>query len=307
MSHSIVDQIVHITWSTENQQFHLVDPVKSELYAYITTLINSKSGKVFACGGNTNHIHLLALLPANISLSSFISFIKSYSSNWIKHRDSSNPNFAWQIGYFAATVQRDRLNHASHYIKMDESRHGAQNRDYQSELIDFLKQQQIPYQEQYFMKNSFSKLNLHIVWSTYNRSPDLVKEIRPALYEQISKVVSDNKSKVLSIGGVEDHVHLLIEIAKDVVLSDMVKDIKTKTTHWLKRGHAMCQNFAWQTGFGAFSVSLSGIDGVRHYIENQEEHHKQKSYTDEWNEFFLRLGGAGSRFEPLALHQETQL
>jgi putative transposase len=293
MSHSFVEQIVHIMWSTDNQQFHLSQPIQNELYAYITTLINSKSGKVFACGGNTDHIHLLTLLPADISLASFVGFIKAYSSKWIKHRDpdSANSNFKWQTGYCAVSVQRDRLDSVCEYIKKDESRHFSKKISYRNELSDILKQQNIPYQEQYLMESSFSKMNLHVVWSTYNRNPDLNKDIRPVLYEQISKMVEENQSKVLAIGGIDDHVHLLMEISKNLALSDLMRNVKTHATHWLKNRDVKFKNFEWQTGFGAFSVCLSGLDGVKDYIANQEEHHKQKSYADEWNEFLFRLGG----------------
>lgn len=288
MSHSFVEHIVHIMWSTENQQFHLSSSIRNELYAYITTLTKIKSGKIFACGGNTDHIHLLVLLPTNISLASFINFIKSSSSKWIKHRDPSNSNFKWQIGYFAASVQNDRIHHVSQYIQTDESRHISQNSSYRSELLTFLKHQNIPFQEQYLLTNSFSKMKLHVVWSTHNRSADLIREIRSSLYEQISKIISDCNSTILSIGGIEDHVHLLVEVSRNTVLSDMIRDVKTHATHWLKRTFPTFKNFEWQTGFGAFSVNISGINGVKQYIETQEERHKVKSFTDEWNDFLLK-------------------
>jgi putative transposase len=93
MSHHFVNQLIHAMWSTNNQQ-HVISPhLKSDLYAYITAIIKAKNGKVFAIGGSFDHIHLLGLLPPDISLSTLLGHVKACSSKWIKTKKNSDPNF----------------------------------------------------------------------------------------------------------------------------------------------------------------------------------------------------------------------
>ena len=93
-----------------------------------------------------------------------------------------------------------------------------------------------------------------------------------------------------AIGGIEDHVHLLIDAPKNLALSDLIKKLKVSSTHWVSSKDLKIQNFEWQTGFGAFSISLPTLDAVKQYILQQEEHHKTTSAKDEWNKLLLKRG-----------------
>ncbi len=85
------------------------------------------------------------------------------------------------------------------------------------------------------------------------------------------------------MGGIEDHVHLLIEAPKDIALSDLVRSIKTSGTHWLKTVDiSRFKDFEWQKGYGAFTASLTTIEAIKNYIQNQEEHHKTRTFQEEW-------------------------
>lgn len=291
MSHSFVNQLIHVMWSTNNQQYLLPHLIQNELHAYITTLVKSKRGKVFACGGSADHIHILLLLPPDISLSNLLNQIKSHSSKWIKTRSSVDPNFSWQSGYLAFSVQKDRINHACNYIISDAARHQSPSKpfSYADELTAMLQQQDIQYNPQYYLQNSRAKILLHAVWSTNNRVPYLDKEYRPNLYVQAVNIVANCRGKVHEIGGVDDHIHILMEVPKDRALSDLMLEIKTRLTHWLKSvNSSKYRDFEWQTGYGAFSISLSSVEAVRQYIQQQEAHHCEHTYQGEWNEFLLK-------------------
>lgn len=288
MSHSFVRQIIHFMWSTENQENFISDSVKNELYSYLTTLILSKSGKIFALGGTSDHLHLLVSLPGEISAASFMNYLKSYSSKWIKFQAGISPHFMWQKGYTAISINDDRIHLVSQYIKNDENRHISEKTTYQNELVSILKQQNISFQDQYLTQNSYSNVILHIVWSTYNRNPVLNKNIRSDLYSQIAAICTKNNTKILAIGGVEDHIHAMVTISKNVAISDLMREIKTSSAHWLKVfNYSEFNRFEWQNGYGAFTVSLPNVEVVKNYIDNQEEHHKKESYANEWNRLFL--------------------
>lgn len=291
MSHHFVKQFIHVMWSTHQQQYIILPEIRNQLYAYLTTLIKSKSGVVLAIGGFSEHIHLLISLPPMLSLSSLLSHIKACSSKWLKSFESIRSDFSWQEGYFAASVDEARLEIVSRYIHSDELRH--QTKGYCDELIGFLNQQGIKYDEKYYLQSSHAKIYIHAIWSTSNRRPLLHKEFRENFYNNMRNIISNLRGSVHSIGGVEDHVHVFFEIPKDKALSDLVRDVKVSSTHWLKGirhdGKVVFPDFEWQTGFGAFTVSLSSLDVVKKYIQNQEEHHRRHTFQEEWNKMFFGL------------------
>jgi len=290
MSHSNVNQLIHVAWSTIDQQPLLLKSVRNELYAYITKIIRSKNGIVFCCGGSPDHIHLLFKLPPEISLSNLLSHAKAYTSKWLKARSDVDSAFGWQKGYIAFGVQENRLDNVCRYIKGDEERHQTTGQSYEDELRGLLNQQEIPFHEEYLLQNSHSKMCLHLVWSTEERVPILDKEFRESLYDHIRAAAPLNKGQIYSIGGVEDHIHVLMEVPRDIALSDLMKHIKTNSTHWLHgRNSDKFRLFQWQVGYGAFSVSFSCLDDTRRYIEEQEEHHRKYSFSDEWQQLFQRF------------------
>lgn len=289
MAHHQVNQLIHILWSTNNQQ-HIISPsIKSELYAYITTLVTAKKGRIFAIDGSGDHIHILTLLPPEISLSALIGHVKACSSKWIKFRETADPHFTWQNGYLAMSTQGDKLNSVCSYIRSEEKRH--QSKSYIEEFVMMLKQQNIAYNEQYYLQNSYAKVFVHAVWSTYNRIPYLDKCLWDNLHNQMKDVISNSRGNVHAIGGVEDHIHILMETPKDKSLSDLIRDLKVASTHWLKTvDRSKFRDFEWQTGYSASTISYSSIENVKGYIDRQEEHHRHQTYQTEWDEFLHRNG-----------------
>jgi len=285
MSHYLVNQLIHVMWSTQNLQYHIHKSLKNDLNAYVTALVKSKNGRVLATGGSPDHIHLLIVLPPEISLSTLLGHVKAYSSKWIKSRENVDPKFSWQEGYLAISTQEDKLNSICQYIKEDENRH--QTKNYRDEIITILNLQGIKFNKDYLLTTSFSKVYVHLIWSTHNRTPCLEKNIRQNLYTQMTSRITNSKGIVHEIGGIEDHVHVLMEIPKNIALSDFTREIKTAASHWLKAQSKKFQQFEWQAGYGGFTVSHSNVETVKKYIQNQEEHHREHTNNPEWENFFM--------------------
>lgn len=286
MSHHYVQQIIHVIWSTQNQKFIIPQQIINELCGYVSTVIKSKGGKLYLGGGHDNHLHCLLSLPPTISISTMMQFIKSSSSKWIKYQKPIDPQFSWENGYTAFSIQDDRVDAVYSYIKNEEKRH--EKISYRDEILSVLRLQNIQFEEKYFLERSHSKLLSHIIWSTKNRDRLIEKSMRPFLYQAMSDAASRADCIMHAIGGVEDHVHLLIEISRTTALSDLVREIKSAAICQL-RNHSF-NDFDWQTGFSAFSISLPTIGAVKQYIAQQEEHHKQYTYADKLNEFILKKG-----------------
>ena len=138
------------------------------------------------------------------------------------------------------------------------------------------------------MANTYTSLNYHIVFSTKNRELWLKEDIRERLWPYLGGIARENGMKALEIGGVADHVHLLLSIPASMALSKAVQLIKGGSSHWMKETFPKVTGFAWQDGYGAFTVSQSQLDAVREYIRNQEEHHRTKSFAEEYRAFLER-------------------
>ena len=129
------------------------------------------------------------------------------------------------------------------------------------------------------MARTSTKLIYHIVFSTKERVPLITAEIRDRLYPYLGGVIRGEKGSLMEIGGITDHVHILARFGAAVAVSEMIKRIKGNSSHWLSQELGVW--FAWQTGYGAFTVSESQVAAVRKYIQRQEEHHKRVSFKDE--------------------------
>ena len=129
------------------------------------------------------------------------------------------------------------------------------------------------------MARTYTKLIYHIVFSTKERVPLITAEIRDRLYPYLGGVIRGEKGSLMEIGGIADHVHILARFGAAVAVSEMVKRIKGNSSHWLSQELGVW--FAWQLGYGAFTVSESQVAAVRKYIQRQEEHHKRVSFKDE--------------------------
>ena len=131
---------------------------------------------------------------------------------------------------------------------------------------------------------------VHYVFSTKGRESWLTGEIVPRLYPLIGGIIRERKSVLLEIGGVADHVHLLVSLGREPSLSDLARDVKSGSSKWIHDTFPNSRSFCWQAGYGVFSVSPSNADDVRAYIQNQVEHHRQKTFQEEYRDILRQHG-----------------
>ena len=142
------------------------------------------------------------------------------------------------------------------------------------------------------MAQSLAQIYVHIVFSTKDRKPWLRDDsLRDQLYAYMATILRDNvDSPALIINGVEDHVHTLVRLSRKFPVMKVVQESKVETSKWLKRQATVASEFAWQAGYGAFSVSASMLEEVKKYVQNQQEHHRRISFQDEFRELCRRHG-----------------
>jgi REP element-mobilizing transposase RayT len=138
------------------------------------------------------------------------------------------------------------------------------------------------------MPQSFVAILLHLIYSTKNREPLLTAEIEPELYAYQATVFRELGCPALIINGTPDHVHALFRLSRTVRVSDLVEEVKKRSSKWLKTRDPALMAFQWQTGYGVFSVGESGVPSLRQYIADQKEHHRRKSFQDEFRAFLTK-------------------
>lgn len=131
------------------------------------------------------------------------------------------------------------------------------------------------------MPSTFYSLHAHIVFSTKNRHPYFDSEYIQCVHSYLGGTIRGIGAEPLIVGGVEDHVHLLLGHKTNQCVADIVREIKKSSTQWVRQKHP---NFSWQEGYGVFSVSPERLANIRKYIEKQPEHHLKKSFREEYIE-----------------------
>jgi len=132
------------------------------------------------------------------------------------------------------------------------------------------------------MSHTYSQLYYHLVWSTNEREPIIHDSFKESLYEYLRGGIQQEGGLLLKMGGVADHVHLLVALEPHCSLAKFVQNIKISSSKWVSKNIPKCHNGFWQKGYGAFSVSSSQKLKVAKYIENQEYHHAKHSFKDEF-------------------------
>ena len=141
------------------------------------------------------------------------------------------------------------------------------------------------------MAQSLSRLWTHLIFSTKDRVPFLKDpQIRNDIYACLSTMLRSHDCETLIVGGASDHIHALFDLSRKHSLATIVKEIKRTSSAWVKNVAPSCKKFHWQNGYGAFSVSQSHLDRVYHYIQRQEQNHRQTTFQDEFRSFLKRYG-----------------
>jgi REP element-mobilizing transposase RayT len=141
------------------------------------------------------------------------------------------------------------------------------------------------------MPQSLAQIYLHIVFSTKERRPFLEEAaIRDEMNNYLGGICNNIDCPILRVGGVADHVHLLCRFGRTISVADLVQELKRESSKWVKTRSNSLQDFHWQNGYGAFSLSPMHVEPARSYIATQEEHHKTVNFQDEFRRLLKKYG-----------------
>ena len=132
------------------------------------------------------------------------------------------------------------------------------------------------------MAQSLSSILIHLVFSTKNREPFITPAIETELYPYIAKIFRELKSPSLTIDGPSDHLHILFSMGRVIRVADLVEEVKTGSSKWIKTKGREFRNFHWQKGYGAFSIGQSNVMALKKYILGQKQHHRRITFQDEY-------------------------
>ena len=138
--------------------------------------------------------------------------------------------------------------------------------------------------------HSFVSCLMHCVWATKERRPLIKPELQSRLWPYLGGVARENKMKALVVGGVADHVHVLLSIPSTLSVAKSIQLLKGNSSKWIHDTFTQNWDFEWQEGYGAFSIGISGVADTIHYIQTQEEHHRTKSFQNELRHLLTKYG-----------------
>ena len=140
------------------------------------------------------------------------------------------------------------------------------------------------------MANTYTQIHIHSIFAVRTRAGLIREQWRDELYKYIVGIIHHNQHKVLCINGMPDHIHILFGMRPIQSLSDLMQDVKGSSSKWINDQRFVVGHFEWQSGYGAFSYSKSQVPQIISYIRNQEEHHRQKTFLEEYREFLTLFG-----------------
>ncbi len=139
------------------------------------------------------------------------------------------------------------------------------------------------------MSNTYTQIHIHFVFAVKHRYGLIQPTWKNELYKYITGIIQNNHHKMICINGMPDHIHILVGIKPTQSISDLMKDVKAYSSKWINEKKLMQGKFEWQEGYGAFSYSKSQVNDVVNYIANQEQHHKVKTFKEEYVEFLRKF------------------
>jgi REP element-mobilizing transposase RayT len=140
------------------------------------------------------------------------------------------------------------------------------------------------------MAHTFTHLVTHVIFATKDRAPLINPDMKGDMYAYMGGIVREIGGKAIIINGMPDHVHLLLYLPPTSAIAEAVRVIKTNSSRWVHERRRDAGKFAWQSGYGAFSVSRKAVSDVEHYIARQEEHHRKITFEEEFLAFLNRHG-----------------
>lgn len=140
------------------------------------------------------------------------------------------------------------------------------------------------------MANTYTQIYIHVIFAVAGRINAIPNRHKQELYRYITGIITEKGQKLLAINGMPDHVHVFVGLAPDMSLSELIRDVKANSSRFINQQKWVLGRFAWQRGFGAFSYAASQRDVVIRYIQNQEQHHAQRSFREEYVGLLEKFG-----------------
>ena len=140
------------------------------------------------------------------------------------------------------------------------------------------------------MSQSLSKVIIHVIFSTKDRYPWLDVKVRLRMHAYLATFCREKGVEAFRVGGVADHIHLIVTLPRTLSQAEMIERLKKMSSKWIKELAPEYRKFYWQRGYGAFSVSQSQLNAAIEYMENQEEHHRSRTFQEEYREFLRKHG-----------------
>jgi len=140
------------------------------------------------------------------------------------------------------------------------------------------------------MANTFASLHYHIIFSTKNREPWIKSELESRIWSYVGGIARAHNMTALQIGGCNDHIHALVQAPPIYSPAKIAQLLKGESSKWIHEEFTAMRGFAWQDGYGAFTISKSNLPGVVRYIQSQRDHHRKKTFQDEFRAFLDQYG-----------------
>jgi REP element-mobilizing transposase RayT len=268
----------HVFFSALDAQPWIKPDLQARLGDYIGGILQRRDTRLITCGGTSDHVHLLFGMQPTRSVADTIAAVKASTSRWLKGHTSP---FSWQRGYAAFSVSESEVPAVERYIREQGHRHSTMS--FAEELQRFLDIHGLERRgtSELHPQYTFHRLRYHLVFSTKNRLWLIPSEASARLHSTIEEVIGREGGEPIETGGMPDHVHVFLFMKPDQTITRMIKMIKGTSSRWMSETLGPQSPFAWQDGYGAFTVSESQAAVVQQYIQRQEEHHRTVSFREE--------------------------
>ena len=293
---------LHLVFAIKNPKNFLPQPHLEKIERYLTGIIQNKlSSKVIYIKCLSDHLHLFIDWRLHQTLSELVSKTKTRATTYIKGQGWGLIDFAWQNGYGAFSYSFNQVHPFIAYLKNQEAYH--QHHSFKTEYLTILDKFEVAYQLEYlfdfyekeknatlvvqngipskkYRPRTYTKLYLHLVLVVKGRDYGIPKSYKAALHAHIAQLIEKEGHELFEIHCMPDHTHLLLVFRPSKNLIELVDAIKRESQSFIQVQLGCALN--WQDGFGVFSCSPSHISNLEHYIQHQEEHHRQCTFREEY-------------------------
>ncbi len=271
----------HVVIRTRNEEALIDAPRQDELYRYLHGIVRNHDSRALLIGGMEEHLHLLLGIHPRIAVADMLRLIKANSSKWLNERGHRRGRFAWQPGYAAFTVSPAQAPKVRRFILNQERIH--RRISFRQEYRRLLEKHSLGVENDAsgHRRDTQAWLAYHLVFSTKHRAQLITASRRERVFHTLAELVAEQRGRLTEVGGMADHVHLLAEIPRTIGVADFLQELKSGSSRRLSRASERSSPFAWQRGYGAFSVSRSQVPVVARYIQRQEEHHRKMTFGEE--------------------------